>query len=416
MKVLLRIVLLFCIIMIRNKTRRKPVKMKKAIPFIVLAVIGAICVLLIIGTKAGSNIYDAQESDSAPAYDKRIALSDSFTEKCVGSFLAVKPDKNTVLSLNNVSLSLEVLSDMTLGDTNDAITTVNGGNTAFYTDDVISEDLSCWINSDLKVKKVCIEELSDKYGMFTCVGDVTSAKMNKIHSDRLADIAEIYSLRDKTFNPDTLMELDIITGFSDTWVFPFIKENTFDSEFYGETVYTVSFMHKTEPKTVYFAKNFSSIAERTSNDYSVYFVLPASDVSLDTVFEDNELKEFLLSDKKKWGQKETCLVEEAVPIFSYDTVYDVSDLLKGMGLSVLFTKSADFAPIFDEEISVSNIYQSTRVCVDENGFTAKTAGIIEILKSDPEERLISFDLNKPFLYFVEDPDNNILYIGTVTEP
>ena len=213
-----------------------------------------------------------------------------------------------------------------------------------------------------------------------------------------------------------MMELDIITGFSDTWVFPFIKENTFDSEFYGETVYTVSFMHKTEPKTVYFAKNFSSIAERTSNDYSVYFVLPASDVSLDTVFEYNELKEFLLSDKKKWGQKETCLVEEAVPIFSYDTVYDVSDLLKGMGLSVLFTKSADFAPISDEEISVSNIYQSTRVCVDENGFTAKTAGIIEILKSDPEERLISFDLNKPFLYFVEDSDKNILYIGTVTEP
>ncbi|RWR98709.1 proteinase inhibitor I4 serpin-like protein [Dinothrombium tinctorium] len=124
-----------------------------------------------------------------------------------------------------------------------------------------------------------------------------------------------------------------------------------------------------------------------------------------SILDSTELSKMKLSDNK---------INLWLPKFKLEAKYQLTDIMKKMGMSDAFSECADFGKIRKlKDIFISKIIHKAMVDVNEEGTEAAAATAITLRK----KCLISYidvKIDHPFVFFIKDTSNDvILFLGDV---
>ena len=152
----------------------------------------------------------------------------------------------------------------------------------------------------------------------------------------------------------------------------------------------------------------------------MWFILPDEDVSADELLQDEQMMEFVLSDKYEWENNEYVTVHLSVPKFDVSSDLDLISDLKALGVTDVFDPAiSDFTPMTSDtgDIYLSQAKHAARVKIDEEGCTAVayTAMAVSGASMPPEEE-VDFILDRPFIFVITGSGELPLFVGIVNQP
>lgn len=207
--------------------------------------------------------------------------------------------------------------------------------------------------------------------------------------------------------------------FKGNWALQFDEDNTREADF------------KISPSETVKAQMMSLIGEKAKfnhaetedlqilempyegEDLSMLVLLPKED-NLDQVEQTisvaqlNEWREMLQEGK----------INVYLPKFKFETKYFMAQDLKGMGMPLAFSDTADFSGMTGKrDLFISQVIHQAFVEVNEEGTeaAAATAVIVALtaINEDPKE----FRADHPFIFIIQQKDTgNILFMGRVNDP
>ena len=109
-----------------------------------------------------------------------------------------------------------------------------------------------------------------------------------------------------------------------------------------------------------------------------------------------------------------CL-EVKMPKFEIEGKYGLVDIFKSLGMEDAFTAEADFSQLSNHPLSISNIFQSGKIIVNEKGTEAAAVTVVEINESIPCPS-DTFVVDHPFYFTLENNNTHtILFVGRMME-
>lgn len=90
----------------------------------------------------------------------------------------------------------------------------------------------------------------------------------------------------------------------------------------------------------------------------------------------------------------------------------------GLGLANAFSSvDADFKGITeDEQLWIDNVIQKAFIKVDEKGTEAAAATAVIVTAGAVATDIVSFNIDRPFLFFIRDLSGAVLFSGQVVDP
>lgn len=223
---------------------------------------------------------------------------------------------------------------------------------------------------------------------------------------------------------DSVMYLINALAFDAEWAskyFEFeVREDFFTREDGNRSL--VEFMHGSESRYLSDGKATGFMKNYAGGGYAFVAMLPNKGVSISEYIESLDGKKLhdMLSDPQR------CEVITKLPKFETEYDVEMSDILKGMGMSNAFDiNSADFSGIGtfrDNNICIGKVIHKTFISVGESGTKAGAATIIDMIAgaaADGEDREPPKEvfLDRPFVYMLIDTENNVpFFIGTMMNP
>ena len=366
----------------------------------------------------------------------KLSLSSFFTEGN-SQFLVTESNENKLWSPVNAYIGLAMATELTEGETRSQILDLFGVEDtdtlrkqvsavweSVYQDNsneicVLANSL--WLEEGLQYNQDAMDAIAYHYYGSVYQGDLGSAKTNK-------DIAAWINnntgkfLRNSTKNielsPETIMALYSTLYFQAKWSDEFSESKNTEDVFHmkdGDT--QAVFMNKKLKQMYYYwGENFSAVSLGLKNGCSMWFILPDEGMTTNDVLDNGTYMEMLLSEK--WEDRKYMKVNLSVPKFDLSSTMDLSEGLKNMGATNVFSANdAEFAQLTkDSPIYLTGANQSVRVQIDEEG--VKAAVYIEIPgagSAEPPEEVIDFVLDRPFLFVITN-DNIPLFAGCVNNP
>lgn len=237
--------------------------------------------------------------------------------------------------------------------------------------------------------------------------------------DRINDL-----LPPGSVTPHTRMILTDAVYFKGQWETPFKKMNTIVDSFWlapGQSVQTE--MMVIPEGSFYYIDNDQVQALKLpyqENELSMLIILPHAK---DTQGLEKNLTLELLEQWQKGmiSQK----VNVFLPKFKFDTSYQMSDVLTGMGMKLAFDqKYADFTGMANEasneNLYISKVFHKAWIDTDEEGTeaAAATAVVVEAAMARRIEiPTADFRADHPFIFVIQDnKTGRILFMGRVSEP
>ena len=152
------------------------------------------------------------------------------------------------------------------------------------------------------------------------------------------------------------------------------------------------------------------------DDVSMFVILPKETQGLSKIESNLSLKMINLA--IKGIEKKEVIVY--FPKFKLELSYELSRLMKSLGMNDAFSKKADFSKITDnKELYISAIIHKTFIEVDEKGTeaAAATAVVMRVKSMPPPAEKIEFKADHPFFYFIrENSTGTILFTGRMNDP
>lgn len=109
-------------------------------------------------------------------------------------------------------------------------------------------------------------------------------------------------------------------------------------------------------------------------------------------------------------------VNLSMPKFDIENTLSLKDTLKKMGMSDVFDpEKADFAPLTDTPVYLSEVEHGVRVKTDEKGIEAAAYTKMDIDAMALIQESVDFKVDRPFIFAVQSQDGSILFCGQVTE-
>ncbi|XP_043096208.1 serine protease inhibitor 2.1-like [Puntigrus tetrazona] len=344
--------------------------------------------------------------------------------------------KNIFFSPLSISMALSELSLGAGGETKEQLLSGIGYNRSVFS----TEEMHQMFHS-------LLEEIDQRTGVDIDVGTALYASdKSKPHPKFLENMKEFYHsdgftvdfkaaetldkineyVKEKThgkidravdsLDPNTLMFLLTYIYFKGKWDMPFNPNKTSEDIFHvdNETTVPVQMMHQTELLKVYYDAELSTkvLCLDYNDSFSMFLAIP--DEKKDLTINDLE-KAISRQHIEKWrGSVWKRKLDVYVPKLSLKTDYTLNDILKGMGITDMFSHKADFSGIAEENFYVSKVLHKATLDVDEEGTTAAAVTTIEI-KVALLPMLFRFD--RPFMIFITDQKNDhILFLGKVVNP
>lgn len=370
----------------------------------------------------------------------------NYTQKTAPVF-APTEDENFVYSPINTYIALAGLSEVTGGDTSAQITALLGeqGQTlrentnalwlANYVDDGIATCLlgnSMWLSDQIAYRAEPLNKLTEYYFTSSFCGEMGSADYNDLYR-RWIDENTGGLLHEQAYaqelQSDSLFALTSTIYFKGSWTSKFSTDKTTEDIFHSpDGDITCDFMHRKETLgEVYFGRNFTAITLNLSSGYGSFkmnLVLPDEGCTAVSMLSDNEAMKILTEKRTNWENSDgdygykLCDINISMPKFDITNELELSEVLKTLGVTDVFSGSADFSPLCEQNATLSNVNHCARIKVDEEGcegaaFTDMNPG----MGVPPEDiKIYDFTLDRPFAFSVMSATNETLFLGTISNP
>ena len=214
---------------------------------------------------------------------------------------------------------------------------------------------------------------------------------------------------------NTVMYLINALTFDAKWATKYEKKDVGDGHFtnYDGTQKTVQ-MLSSEERTYFATDGVKGFAKNYAGDrYSIVALLPDQGTDIYDYIGTLDGAGWM----NLWNSRESASVKVKMPEFTYSVSMKLNDTLKTMGMTDMFSDSADFSKLGYSErgnIYCSEVCQKVFIQVDRNGTKAAAitwGGMND--KAAIEARSVILD--RPFVYAIVDNATGLpIFIGAVT--
>ncbi len=274
---------------------------------------------------------------------------------------------------------------------------------------------SLWLDSKLNVKEPFVKNTADNFYASTYKVNFGDKQTGKLMSKWVSENTKGTIEPQIVPNPSQIMSILNTIYFYDQWENSFSEDKTKKGVFNtadNKTV-NVDYMNKTDmSNTFYVGENFARASLRLKNGGSMVFVLPNRDTDISSLTANEDTVENALTG----GEKSNGTVVWQIPKFKMSSETDLIDILKKLGISHAFDKTADFGNITDEKIFINNIKQQTHIAIGEKGLEASGFTNIGFAKSAMPMGKIEMILDRPFMYAVVSRNGAVLFMGICNNP
>lgn len=361
---------------------------------------------------------------------------EGFFTETIQEFLTGEDGENRVYSPLNVYMALSMLAEVTDGNSRQQIlellgvedvetlrTKVSALWESNYSDDGRVTSIlgnSVWLNQNVDFRQPVLDTLAEYHYASSYQGVMGSAEMNQMLQDWLNEqtgglLKEQAS--NSKLDSNIIMALASSIYYKARWSNAFSEADTREDVFHSiEGEITCEFMHQTDHRQYYDREGFSAVAQSLIGSGDMWLILPDEGISVNEVLAGEELYTFLFVEEEPAGRR--LQVNLSVPKFD---VVSSADLTKGLGklgvVDVFNSQCADFSPMTDEEVYVSQVSHAARVKIDEEGCEAAAFTMITCeTEAVEEEEEIDFVLDRPFLFVMTSADGMPLFAGVVNQP
>lgn len=212
-------------------------------------------------------------------------------------------------------------------------------------------------------------------------------------------------LDEDSFDPNVVSYLLNALYFKGMWSDPFDKDLTQNESFGGGE--EVPMMHKMGTDFQYTENDlYQAIRLPYGNGaYRMDIFLPREDKTVGEVLETLNGSNWQF--KGVWKE-----VDLKLPRFETETFQPLVDTMKDLGMPSAFTLAAEFPWFCNTPVYISNMFQSAKIKLDEEGTEAAAVTVIEVSESDMPEEPKRFHANHPFLYIISEQSTGaIFFIG-----
>lgn len=235
----------------------------------------------------------------------------------------------------------------------------------------------------------------------------------KVSKNTQNKITEILAKDDIDY--DTKLVLINAVYFSAMWKYEFKQENSELKKFNGLKKSTkVSFM-KNIIETKYFETETFQYLEIPYKDDKAKMCIILPKKKNDFL----EIKSKLTYDTLKMLEEKAKVlkVELQIPKFKIENKINLSYILSNNGMDLAFSAQADFSSMAcNNDLQIDKVLQQAFINIDEKGTEATAASAVVLSRNGakPVVSDISFEANKPFLFFIRDnKTTGILFMGQI---
>ena len=343
---------------------------------------------------------------------------------------------NRVCSPLNVYMALAMLAEITDGDTRQEILAALGSDdledlrtqakavwrSVYRQDGAVNSVLanSLWLNEGSSFRQETVDLLAENYYASVYRGEMGSDGLNQALRDWL-DEQTGGLLKNATksarFSPDTVLALASTVYFQSKWKEEFSKSKTQEDIFHGLSGDTsVDFLRSDGAGQYYWGEDFAAYGKRLESGGTMWFFLPDEGVTPEDLLA-GEAVFTLAADSDRWENQTRLIVHVSIPKFDIFQQQTLTDVLETMGISKVFDLGqADFSPISDNDLYLSQADHAARLIIDEEGVTAAAYTLMEEAGgARPPEEEVDFRLDRPFLTMVTSRDGLLLFAGIVCD-
>lgn len=343
---------------------------------------------------------------------------------------------NRVCSPLNVYMALAMLAEITDGDTRQEILAALGSDdledlrtqakavwrSVYRQDGAVNSVLanSLWLNEGSSFRQETVDLLAENYYASVYRGEMGSDGLNQALQDWL-DEQTGGLLKNATksarFSPDTVLALASTVYFQSKWKEEFSKSKTQEDIFHGLSGDTsVDFLRSDGAGQYYWGEDFAAYGKRLESGGTMWFFLPDEGVTPEDLLA-GEAVFTLAADSDRWEDQTRLIVHVSIPKFDIFQQQTLTDALETMGISKVFNLGqADFSPISDNDLYLSQADHAARLIIDEEGVTAAAYTLMaEAGGARPPEEEVDFRLDRPFLTMVTSRDGLLLFAGIVCD-
>lgn len=285
---------------------------------------------------------------------------------------------------------------------------------------------SIWMQEGLPYKEETIDILKNDYYASSFMGQLGDEKttqhlrdwLNKNTKDLLKDNVNNFNLED-----DTLVALFSSIYYSSSWMEGFAKELNERHEFYApDGVLDVEYMRDFSTDKITLGQDFKAYSRELKKGHKMTFVLPDKEKSVDELLVSDDFNRLLSN--QELDQK-SYRIDLSIPKFDISNELSLKESLEKLNIQKIFDPiQARLAGLFDldnlnENAYVSKISHVARNKINEDGFEGAgytSIGITATSMPEEEYELLDFKLDRPFIYFVTNELNEVLFVGVVNNP
>ncbi len=193
--------------------------------------------------------------------------------------------------------------------------------------------------------------------------------------------------------------------FNNKWSEPFDKSLTRKDTFYSYKNDVEVYFMKHSVESVYASSDdYEMVYDYFHNGNKICYLLPS---------EGKNVKDYLNVNfmEQKW---ERVMLNITVPKFKYITKFDLNNTLESVGVKSIFKGGLDNIEL---GLRVSKIKQVAGIELSEEGVKAAAVTSIDGPTSvEPIDKKVNIKLNRPFIYYILDSNNTILFSGVMNNP
>ncbi|XP_050218093.1 serpin-Z2A-like [Mercurialis annua] len=228
------------------------------------------------------------------------------------------------------------------------------------------------------------------------------------------------------FNSNTILALANALYFKGTWVHPFDTSRTRNEDFHlldGKTI-KVPFMRMNYFNILHFYGSFDGFkllklhynkGKDNNKQYSMFIFLPDEKVGLQELMQKfNSDPSFL---RENWDLQQVELSDMRIPKFKISYDFDVVEIMKKLGLDLIFVDTGDLSEIVDSSGYISDAIHKAYIEVDEEGTVAAAVTVMAMAQQARYPPPPSFVADHPFMFVIrEEMSRIVLFTGAVLNP
>ena len=334
----------------------------------------------------------------------------------------VEKGENVVVSPYSAGVALSMLAEGAEGETRAEFdNALNGG--IFKAEDLGNNDTvtvkssnSVWVDNNFSIRNSYTNLLEKDFDAFIDALSFADPATVKAINDWCAENTngKIDEIIDR-LDPGAVMVLVNALYFNAPWEDEFSPENTYETDFHGQTKNSKVKMMSRNGRMNYAEYYGCQMVELpyAGGRYSMIVILPPAGMDADAMMQ--YLGESVYD--MAMGMFQPRQVKFKMPKAKIETSLILNQALKNMGIKSAFTSAADFKGIAAMgPLVLDQVKQKCYIDISEKGTEAAavTSAQIRLTSMRPEPDTVEMTVDRPYLFVINDKTNdNILFAGKI---